>query len=75
MISSSVVEETVVGRMSVDPGLWSYPLEVGIGVVSARESVLGEEDRSTHGPASDIRGKIRVLLVRCQDGRRGFEAT
>ena len=61
--------------MSADPGLWPYPLELGIGVVSARESVLGKEDRSTHGPASDIRGTIKDFLERCQDGRRGFEAT
>lgn len=54
--------------VSLDLELWTCLLGWGSGVASARESVLGGEDRSTLGPASDIRGRIRVLLVRGQDG-------
>lgn len=75
VIVSSVDEETVARRVSLDLKLWSYLLEVGFGVGGARESVLGGEGRSTLGPASDIRGIIRVLLVWGQDGREGFKAT
>lgn len=62
IISSSVDEEVVACRTSLGLGLWSHSLEGDFGVTSARESVLGGEDRSTLGPASDIRGRIRALV-------------
>jgi hypothetical protein len=50
------------------PGTLVISAGEGFGVASAEESVLGGEDRSTLGPASDIRGRIRVSLVQSQDG-------
>ena len=55
VIAPSVDEEMVVLRVSLGLELWSYLLERGFGVASAEESVLGGEDRSVLGPASDIR--------------------
>lgn len=71
VIASSVDKEIVVRRASLGLKPWSYPPERGLGVEGARESVLGREERSTLGPASDIRGRIRVLF---QDQGRVFEA-
>ena len=69
VIVPSVGEEMSVGRASLGVEPWSYLPESGLGVVSGEESVLGGEDRSMLGPASDIRERIEGLSVQSQGGR------
>lgn len=69
VIVPSVGEEISVRRASVDVELWSYLPESGLGVIGGEESVLGGEDRSMLGPASDIRERIKGLSVQSQGGR------
>jgi len=49
------VEGMVVLRVSLGLKPWSYLVERGFDVAVVGESVLGGEDRSILGPASDIR--------------------
>lgn len=70
VIVSSAGEEMAVRGTSLGLGLWSCLLERGLGIGDAEELVVGGEDRSTLGPASDMRGRIRDLLVRGQDRGR-----
>ena len=65
-IVPSVGEETSVQGVSVGAELWPYLGEDGLGVVGGEESVLGGEDRSMLGPASDIRGRIKGSSVQSQ---------
>lgn len=44
---------------------------MGLGVASAGGSVLGGENLSTLGPASDIRGNIKDLLTERPGWKRG----
>lgn len=74
VIVPSVGEEMLVCRVSVGVELWSYLAESGLGVVSGEESVLGGEDRSMLGPASDIRERIKGSLVQSQGGREVLRA-
>ena len=73
VIVPSAGEEIAERRASLGLEFWSRLLERGLGVASGEESVLGGEDRSTLGPASDMRGRIRDLLVQSQDRRDAFE--
>jgi len=69
VIVPSVGKEMVVGRVSVGVELWSC-----VGESGGEESVLGGEDRSMLGPASDIRERIKGSSVQSQGGREVVEA-
>ena len=75
LIPPSAGVRTMVGWESGGMVLWSCLLWVGFGVASAEGLVLGEEELSTLGPGSDIRGNIRDLLRESPDRKEVVKGT